>query len=264
MEWYYAVNNERLGPVDHDTFTQLVQNRTVTANTLVWRAGMDEWVAYGVLLARSGPQPATAGVGAGEAGADWQQCVECGNAFPATEMLSYGDSMICATCKPVYFQRLREGAALPGTMRYGGFWIRFVAKFIDYVILIIIQTILGVLIGAIFGAVTGVGTPGDPSTADPLAIVLMLIMYVVSVALGIFYSVWFVGKWGATPGKMVIGLKIVRSNGEPVSYLRALGRYFAEMLNGFTLLIGYIMAAFDSEKRALHDHICDTRVIFVR
>jgi uncharacterized RDD family membrane protein YckC len=28
-----------------------------------------------------------------------------------------------------------------------------------------------------------------------------------------------------------------------------------------TLTIGYIMAAFDSQKRALHDRICDTRVI---
>jgi len=29
-------------------------------------------------------------------------------------------------------------------------------------------------------------------------------------------------------------------------------------------MIGYIMAAFDSEKRALHDHICDTRVIYAK
>ncbi|HET6371045.1 MAG TPA: RDD family protein, partial [Nitrospiria bacterium] len=41
----------------------------------------------------------------------------------------------------------------------------------------------------------------------------------------------------------------------------ACGRYFAEILSGIILCIGYIMAAFDDEKRALHDRICGTRVI---
>jgi uncharacterized RDD family membrane protein YckC len=40
-----------------------------------------------------------------------------------------------------------------------------------------------------------------------------------------------------------------------------LGRHFAEMLSGILLGIGYLMIAFDDEKRALHDRICDTRVI---
>ena len=37
---------------------------------------------------------------------------------------------------------------------------------------------------------------------------------------------------------------------------------FAEMLSSLTLGIGYIMVAFDDEKRGLHDRdICDTRVV---
>jgi uncharacterized RDD family membrane protein YckC len=55
---------------------------------------------------------------------------------------------------------------------------------------------------------------------------------------------------------------VVTADGGRVSYLRALGRYFAKMLSGFTCLIGYIIAAFDGQKRALHDHICNTRVVF--
>jgi uncharacterized RDD family membrane protein YckC len=60
---------------------------------------------------------------------------------------------------------------------------------------------------------------------------------------------------------MVCGLKVVRSGGEKVSYGRAFGRYWATFVSGMILAIGYIMAAFDSQKRALHDRICDTRVI---
>ena len=46
--------------------------------------------------------------------------------------------------------------------------------------------------------------------------------------------------------------------------IRAIGRYFAAMLSSLILCIGYLLIAFDAEKRALHDMICDTRVIKTR
>jgi uncharacterized RDD family membrane protein YckC len=60
---------------------------------------------------------------------------------------------------------------------------------------------------------------------------------------------------------MALGLKIVTVSGERMSVARTIGRYFAHSLSGLILYIGYIMAAFDDQKRALHDHICSTRVI---
>jgi uncharacterized RDD family membrane protein YckC len=47
----------------------------------------------------------------------------------------------------------------------------------------------------------------------------------------------------------------------PITAGRAAGRYFAKMISSMILMIGYIIAGFDSQKRALHDIICDTRVI---
>jgi uncharacterized RDD family membrane protein YckC len=70
-----------------------------------------------------------------------------------------------------------------------------------------------------------------------------------------------VGKFAATPGKMACGLKVIMSDGSQVTYWRALGRHFAKVLSVLILYIGYIMVAFDEEKRGLHDRICDTRVI---
>ena len=86
-------------------------------------------------------------------------------------------------------------------------------------------------------------------------------MMILQLAVSAGYETWFVGRFQATPGKMALGLKVVRPNGDRVSYARALGRYFAEILSGLTLAIGYIIAAFDEEKRTLHDRICDTRVV---
>jgi uncharacterized RDD family membrane protein YckC len=42
------------------------------------------------------------------------------------------------------------------------------------------------------------------------------------------------------------------------------GRFFAKILSAMMLWIGFIIAAFDREKRALHDHICGTRVVYTR
>jgi uncharacterized RDD family membrane protein YckC len=75
------------------------------------------------------------------------------------------------------------------------------------------------------------------------------------------YEVVFLGKYGATPGKMALKLKVIRADGLPMSYGLAAGRYLGKILSGMLLLIGFIIAAFDEQKRALHDRICDTRVV---
>ena len=107
----------------------------------------------------------------------------------------------------------------------------------------------------------GVAASGMP---ENVLIGGQLMISFVGMAIGVAYETFFVGKWGATLGKMAVGIKVVRSNGENVTYMRAFGRVFAKMVSAIILLIGYIMAAFDGEKRALHDHMCDTRVIRTR
>ena len=94
------------------------------------------------------------------------------------------------------------------------------------------------------------------------AIAFQLVLFAINMTIGISYEVVLIGKYGATLGKMACKIKVVTADGGRVSYLRALGRYFAKMLSGFTCLIGFIIAAFDGQKRALHDHICNTRVVF--
>ena len=91
-----------------------------------------------------------------------------------------------------------------------------------------------------------------------------LLIPFVGIMLAAFYYIFFHGKFGATPGKMACGLKVVRADGSKLTYGRAMGRFFGDILSGIILGIGYLMIAFDDEKRALHDRICDTRVIKTR
>ena len=98
---------------------------------------------------------------------------------------------------------------------------------------------------------------------NPRAMIGTVLMLVLAMlVLQVIYTTFFVGKFGGTPGKLALGLRIIRADGSRVSYGRAFGRFFAEILSGLILDIGYIMAAFDDEKRSLHDRICDTRVVF--
>ena len=69
-------------------------------------------------------------------------------------------------------------------------------------------------------------------------------------------------KYGATLGKMAVGLRVVTLDGNFPSFARAFGRGCSEILSGFCCYIGYILAGFDEQKRALHDHICATRVVY--
>jgi len=186
-------------------------------------------------------------------------CSECGQPRPSGEMARFGDRLICPACKDSYAQKLREGVAPATAVVYAGFWIRFVAVLIDAIILFVADTILNFAF---------LGTTMARMATNPADIGAAMskigFMWLIGMAVQCGYETYFIGKMGATPGKMALGLKVVRADGSPVDYGRAAGRFFAKFLSGIILGIGYIMAGFDSQKRALHDMICDTRVIRAR
>ncbi len=171
-------------------------------------------------------------------------------------MIRFGDSWVCAQCKPSYLQMLQQGLTRPGDMRYAGFWIRLGAKLIDGVILWVVSFALGFLAPLPFAMAEGpVALEPYQSVAGTIAIMLL------QISVPVAYTAVFISKYRATPGKMVCGLAITTGDGSHVSAARAVGRHFAEIISSLILCIGYLMTAFDEEKRALHDRICDTRVI---
>jgi uncharacterized RDD family membrane protein YckC len=240
MNWYYADAGQQAGPVDETQFQALIASGKITRDTLVWREGMANWQPYREVAAPG------AGVSLGQA-----VCAECGRSFPVQEMISYGPTKVCASCKPVFLQKLSEGASLQrGTVRYAGFWIRVGAKLIDGIILAVVF-----MPPLLYFAFKNAQNP----TVLPVGQLIVQLLYIIGNA---GYTIFFLGKYAATPGKMACGLKVITADGGPVSYGRATGRFFAEMLSGLICYIGYIMVAFDSQKRGLHDHICSTRVIY--
>jgi uncharacterized RDD family membrane protein YckC len=121
--------------------------------------------------------------------------------------------------------------AATGYVRYAGFWIRFCAAFIDVII---------------------VGPAGELLGLDDATGILLIL-----------YSAILIGTWnGQTLGKRACGIKVISADGCHCTLGQAFGRTLAEILNVFTLMVGYLMVAFDDKKRGLHDRIAGTLHIY--
>jgi uncharacterized RDD family membrane protein YckC len=268
MKWYYAEGGRQVGPVEESALDELVRQGTVRDDTLVWREGMAAWQKHAAVRGGSGnataaPPPQPTPVSAPASVSDTRYCSECGRPFAASQLTSYGDVSVCAQCQPAYTERVRGAPR-----HFGGFWIRFVAIVIDAIILGVVSVIIRIPLGLAMGGVgLGLGRNPDPSqvlAALPAILSLAGMSFLIQLAISLSYEVYFLSTRGATPGKMALGLKVIRADGSPISAGLAAGRFFAKYLSFLTLCIGFIIAGFDREKRSLHDHICGTRVVYTR
>lgn len=250
MNLYYAEGNQQVGPVDKAELQSLIKAKKLNARTLVWQAGMENWQELGVFIRNrkgKGGQATSSAVPLKQA-----LCSECGLRFAEDEMIRFQEFWVCAGCKPLFVQKIKEGVSVAGAMDYAGVWIRLGALAIDTCVMWIAYFLLLVPLGILI-----------PSSGDNPVVFLSLMPFwvIAQYAIPAVYDTWFVGKYGATPGKMACNLKVVVEDGSRITYLRALGRHFAKWLSSMILGIGFIMAAFDDQRRTLHDRICETRVI---
>ena len=191
--------------------------------------------------------------------ADARFCTECGKSVNTEDLFQFEGRSICPECKPAFAQRLRQEGLGPATLpgvEYGGFWIRLAARMIDGIIVGVAALAVNALIMLVFREPAGGRTP--LRLMSPLVPALI---FAANIAMAGFYEVFFLVRNAATPGKMALGLKVINVSGAPIGWGKAIARFLCYYLDQLTLLIGYIIAAFDAEKRALHDHICGTRVI---
>jgi uncharacterized RDD family membrane protein YckC len=231
VKWYYAEGDQKIGPLNEDEFALLVGAGTIAPETLVWRKGMRGWQTLTETR--------------GEETVFIPHVEEADNQVPSAESKPMAEA-----------QEIRTAVTPAGWstgLVYAGRAKRFSAKMIDFVFMFTLATMIDGLSRRLFPAVQGAG--GD---IDKVYIVTMLI----DMLLGMIYLTWFVGKFGATPGKMVFNLKVVTSSGGKVGYRQAFGRYWAEsVVIWLTLMLGYLPVLFDSQRRGLHDRLCNTRVV---
>ncbi|MDD5287737.1 MAG: RDD family protein [Dehalococcoidales bacterium] len=200
-------------------------------------------------------------------------CYRCGMKLTDTIVQS---KKICTGCNapnaPTSGYCYKCGLKLPDkigtgelTGKHAGFWIRLLAYIIDGVLLGIVTSFITVPIFLnIFGSTPDFSWLSMIEFPEKLESSFWLYYWLtVLISLGVetvYYTI-AIGKWGRTIGKAILKLKVLKSDGSHVSYGRAFGRSWAYVLNGFTLGIGFLVIAFNAQKRGLHDFICDTIVV---
>ncbi len=159
-------------------------------------------------------------------------------------------------------QALNIHSAPLKVFRPAGFWRRFLASMIDgmFVSVVVFPVTLVVNIAGMYFL-----TPPSPEQAIAVTAALGVFNFLFQLALTMIYAGWFLSRKGATPGKMALKLRVYNSETSVnVSFWSgALRETVGKLLSGLTLGIGFIMAGLRSDKRALHDLLFDTRVVYM-
>ena len=142
-----------------------------------------------------------------------------------------------------------ELATGPAGYHYVGFWWRVLASLIDTVLLLLVSApVLHALYGPTYWTSQHfISGPGD-----------FLVSYVFPAVAVVLFWVYR----SATPGKMIIGARIVDARtGEPPGVGQAIGRYLAYYVSTIPLLLGFVWVAFDARKQGWHDKLAKTLVV---
>ena len=146
-----------------------------------------------------------------------------------------------------------------GGQQFAGFWIRFLAYFIDRVILSVGGLILALPVILVFGlAAAGSARMIGHFVGAPM----MFLLFPLGIMMNWLYEAGFLSSARqATPGKMALSLVVTDLAGARISFGRATGRFFGRYLSSITLLIGYLIQPFTERRQALHDLVAGTLVL---
>jgi uncharacterized RDD family membrane protein YckC len=191
-QWHYSRGDQPVGPVSREELSAMIAAGQVRQDDLVWTEGMAQWQPARTLsVLQSAPLP--------PAGA---------------AILPY-----------------HNPGPLPPDPVYAGFWLRFLAHWIDGMVLIIPMLILYItIIGPIIG-------------------------------LWLYFALMESNGTQATLGKMALGLKVTDLQGGRLSFGQATGRFFGKWISGMIMDIGFMMAGWTQKKQALHDMMAGALVV---
>ena len=137
---------------------------------------------------------------------------------------------------------------------FKGFWIRFVASFIDGIILLILIILLASISLVIFGAALGEGAGVG---------MFLLVFILASIATILYKPIMEASEYQGTVGKYALGMKVVDQNGQRITMTSSFLRTILYIIGaqGFLLCLGVVMIGFTEYKQGLHDILANTYVV---
>lgn len=136
-------------------------------------------------------------------------------------------------------------ADVPSEAKYAGFWLRLLAFAIDYSIIIIASKIMfGGRVVNFSGGIIDMNFNG------------------IFILIPILYFILFWKFFDATPGKMILKIKIISPDGkDELSWKNVLLRYLGYIISALAIFIGFFWIGFDKKKQGWHDKIAKTFVV---
>ncbi len=152
---------------------------------------------------------------------------------------------------------------------YAGFITRAGALLMDIVIVIAAVTIINAVIALPFTFFLGVDVAtcmresGRMSNLDQLfCSAINLIWLLVALLTAPVYFIFFFAASGQTIGKYVMGVRVVRADGRPMTFLTGLVRYFGYWISLLPLGLGFFWVVVDNRRLGFHDHLAKTCVVY--
>jgi uncharacterized RDD family membrane protein YckC/Tfp pilus assembly major pilin PilA len=135
---------------------------------------------------------------------------------------------------------------------YAGFWKRVAAYILDSLILLIPSLVVWAIFGAMTAVVDRHASEATFQLSGNLPGILVSWLY---------YAAMESSAKQATLGKLALGIKVVDTAGNRISFGRASGRFFGMILSALLFLIGFLMVAFTKRKQGLHDMLAGCLVV---
>ncbi len=177
-----------------------------------------------------------------------ESCPRCGN-FRRPE------DEACSNCGLPFGQRVSE-AGVPTAVSYqgdpAGFWVRLIAWLIDAAIFGISGTILWpLLFGQSFWETFIFEIGGEVSESRGIGWAFLITMF--------FYHMILIALFNTTPGKSLLGIRVLDPAGNRrIGWRRSGLRAGGMVLGSIFIWVGYLIAPFRKDRRALHDLIAGT------
>jgi len=161
-----------------------------------------------------------------------------------------------------------------GQLVLAGWWRRAGAAIIDGLIVGLIAAVLFAILGVIFAGAGIFNAGAEPGTGEIAAVVGTVVVFglVLMVAAFLYAPLLMAKTNGQTLGRMATGIRVVRTNGEPMTFGWAMLREVAVkglLINtvasglslGIATILDYLWPLWDEENRALHDFVVQTRTV---
>jgi len=139
---------------------------------------------------------------------------------------------------------------------YAGFISRLFAFSIDIVIIVVVLIFAGWLLNAM-STIFQLGILDSLSTFFEI--------WVTSVIVILFSAAYYIFFWtlvGQTPGKLLLGLRVVSRSGRPITFWQALRRYVGYFISAVAIYIGYLWILIDNRRQGWHDKLAGTYVVY--